>query len=185
MHNAIGWGGNHAVLDKMDTIFAGGNTLYLTNGSFVTDALEPHMTGVDERQYAVVVHRAAGKATVPIERIAGCQGNGFMLPVHQIVACHMSPMHGPPMFIVRIVLIKHMIEAVAVGETVGIVHPACRRREMISRVKTRFTLLFQLVLSLAGTLKRLVFYHGMHLSSLLNNGSAGESPGLDDKKCRR
>lgn len=44
-----------------------------------------------------------------------------------------------------------------------------------SRVKTRFSLLFQQVLGLTGIVKRLVFYHGMHLSSLLNNGSAGES----------
>lgn len=46
---------------------------------------------------------------------------------------------------------------------------------MESRVKTRFSLLFQQVLGLTGIVKRLVFYHGMHLSSLLNNGSAGES----------
>ncbi|WP_438813292.1 hypothetical protein [Symbiopectobacterium sp.] len=46
---------------------------------------------------------------------------------------------------------------------------------MESRVKTRFSLLFQQVLGLTGIVKRLVFYHGMHLSSLLNNGSSGES----------
>ncbi|MGK2889874.1 MAG: hypothetical protein ACSLEN_14565 [Candidatus Malihini olakiniferum] len=58
------------MLDKMDAIFAGCNTSYLMNDSFVTDALEPYMTGVDERQYAVVVHAQPEKQPSRFERIA-------------------------------------------------------------------------------------------------------------------
>lgn len=53
-----------------------------------------------------------------------------MLPVDHIVAGGMSPVHWPPVFAHRMMLIKRVITIVKPDQAVWIVHPPGRRREV-------------------------------------------------------
>ncbi|MNE99114.1 hypothetical protein D3C80_1977340 [compost metagenome] len=63
-----------------------------------------------------------------------------MLPVRQIPADGMAPVHRPPVFVVGVVLIERMINAVNVHQPIGIVDPAGGRRQMKLRVVIVLTL---------------------------------------------
>src|SRR5262245_15210592 len=63
-----------------------------------------------------------------------------MLPVHQVTAAGVSPMHVAPLRAERIVLVKKMVPALVKDSAVGIVIPICRGAEVIrgpGRVRIR------------------------------------------------
>ena len=59
-------------------------------------------------------------------------------PIHQIAADGMAPAQMPPTIAAWVVLVEEMVLAVVEDEPVWIVHPICRRREMICWPKTLF-----------------------------------------------
>jgi hypothetical protein len=50
------------------------------------------------------------------------------------------PMHGPPDAIIGIKLIEEMIVTFVVDKTIGVIHPAYRRHEMIAVTKAQIYL---------------------------------------------
>src|SRR4051794_17579601 len=56
-----------------------------------------------------------------------------MLPIHQVSAPRVPPMHMPPAVTIRIVLVKHMPPPLVKDGTVRVVHPIGRSQEMITR----------------------------------------------------
>ncbi|MOA30339.1 hypothetical protein D3C78_1514220 [compost metagenome] len=63
-----------------------------------------------------------------------------MLPVRQIPAGGMAPVHRPPVLVVRVVLVESVINAVNTHQAVGIVDPAGGRGQMKARVVEILTL---------------------------------------------
>src|SRR5438034_5302167 len=63
-------------------------------------------------------------------QVIGCQHVPEFLPMHQIAADGMTPVHVAPIPTKRVMLIKQMIFAFEINEPVGIVIPAASRREM-------------------------------------------------------
>ena len=72
----------------------------------------------------------AGITSVSVIRPVRSHCGGKIGPVDQILADRMSPVHRPPMRIIRVILIKQMILSVIIREAVRIVHPSDSRTEM-------------------------------------------------------
>ncbi|MNP69630.1 hypothetical protein D3C76_1657530 [compost metagenome] len=63
-----------------------------------------------------------------------------MLPMRQIPAGGVAPMHGAPVLVIGMMLIERMVDAVNVHQTVGIVDPTGGRRQMKLRIVIVLTL---------------------------------------------
>ena len=60
----------------------------------------------------------------------GIDGKGQVLPMHQILAHRVAPMHGVPFRIIGMILVEQVIPPAIPAKTVGIVHPSDPRGEM-------------------------------------------------------
>ena len=58
-----------------------------------------------------------------------------MLPVNEIGAGGVRPIHISPHRGLRVVLMKHVIAATEIDRTIGIVHPVVRGKQMILGAK--------------------------------------------------
>ena len=76
----------------------------------------------------IVDHGTAGE---DVAVAVAVQRDGLMLPVDQVRACRVTPVHVAPDAGERIVLIIEVIHSVLVEQAVRVVHPAVRRRVMI------------------------------------------------------
>ena len=89
---------------------------------FIVDQLTPciheHLSSIRKCQCA------AGITTVSIIRPVRRHRRRQIAPVDQVFAHRVSPVHGTPMRVVGMILIKHMILAVIIGKPVGVVHPS-------------------------------------------------------------
>src|SRR6266498_3202255 len=56
-----------------------------------------------------------------------------MLPMHQVGADGVAPVHISMERLIRIVLVEHMILAVPVDQPVRVIQPVCRRQVVIDR----------------------------------------------------
>ncbi len=121
-----------AVFNETDTVGTSGQALHLTDKTLVAHVTQPCVPGVDQRQGVATHHCTAGKTTVPVEVITGGQGNGQVLPMDQIGTLCMAPVHRAPFRVERVVLIEHMIFATKEHHPVGVIHPACRRRQVVT-----------------------------------------------------
>src|SRR5688572_32066913 len=63
--------------------------------------------------------------------LIGIEGNGKMLPVDQVGADRMAPVHRPPDSIVRVMLVEQVIFIGVENESVWVIHPFFDRSEMI------------------------------------------------------
>ena len=125
------WRQQHrAMFDEVHAVAAGGQALNFAHLVVIARFAQPDVAGVDQRQHAAIVYRAAGETAVFIELIARRQRDRLMLPVDQIVAGGMAPVHRPPVRIKRVVLIKRVVHAVDADQAVGIVNPAGLRRQV-------------------------------------------------------
>ena len=70
------------------------------------------------------LHCRAGEHAEGVIGLVRCHGAGQILPVKQIRADHMAPMHGVPNRIIGIALIEQMVLSLVVGEAVGVIGPA-------------------------------------------------------------
>ena len=75
----------------------------------------------------------AGKTAVPVIGFVRRQGGREILPVEQVFAYRMAPMHRPPYRIVGMILVKHMVFPFIVTKAVGIIHPARAGGQVESR----------------------------------------------------
>ena len=92
------------------------------------------MACIHEIEPAVLLNAAARKAAIRIIRPVRVKRDGLALPVHEIAARHMSPMHRPPLRLIGIMLIEEMILAAEIGKAVRIIAPADPRRDVEPRV---------------------------------------------------
>ncbi len=101
---------------------AHGHTLSLVFLALVAALLAN--AGVEQQLLAVrQFDGAAGKAPEGIIGRVRRQGGGQIGPMQQVMAHGMAPMHGVPLGVVGIVLIKQMVLAPVIGKAVGVVHP--------------------------------------------------------------
>ena len=112
---------NNAMLLKADTVSAFCQALNLTD-AFAALILDK--AGIHEPKSAVVHHCTTREATVLITIVTGCESNGKIFPVGQIIADNVSPMHRSPPDIIRVMLEKRMVLTVIINQSVRIVYPA-------------------------------------------------------------
>ncbi|OSM97719.1 hypothetical protein AU490_04695 [Lonsdalea populi] len=69
------------------------------------------MAGINQARYAVIIHRAAGKAAVPVRLVptAGKQRDGLVLPANHVLAGGVSPVHRSPFRLIGIMLIERVV----------------------------------------------------------------------------
>src|SRR5207249_5251685 len=118
-------------------VIAGGETLHLGKNA-----------GVDQSWDAIVYKSRSGKAAVLV-RAAGCrrQSHAQVLPMNQVFAARMPPVHISPICAVGIVLIKEVIRALPEQGSIGVIHPVGRRQEMVLRpLRVRGQLFLECVL---------------------------------------
>ena len=87
--------------------------------------LFPADAGVKQQLPAVgQLGRRPREAAVLVAGAVGGQGCGQIVPVQQVGADGVSPVHGPPKGAVGVVLIKQMVFSLIERKAVGVVHPA-------------------------------------------------------------
>ena len=121
---------NHRIplgLDKMSAVSADCHTLLLIEAA-VPVGFQP---GID-RQHFLAVHLGGSRKTSAFVR-TGIRGKGHALPIplHQIIAGPMSPVHRPPLARIRMILSVQMILTKSLYKPAGIVHPPYRRCCMV------------------------------------------------------
>ena len=84
-------------------------------------------TSVKEMHHAVLFYRASGKAAVLILRKTREQGNTDVLPVNQIRAHRMAPVHRTPPRCIWKMLVEKMILSFVINHAVRVIHPVARR----------------------------------------------------------
>lgn len=171
-----------AMLDEPDAVVTGGQALDLADKAFVTHFSQPGVPGVDQRQGVATHHRATGKTAVAVEVIAWRQGKGQMLPMDQVSALGVPPIHWPPFGIERVVLVEHVIFATEKHHAVRVVHPARDRRQMIVRSiivdETRLTFTQRLLRMFKGEgMGAFMAFTDTVIGRLLLASAAGRPPG--------
>ena len=82
-------------------------------------------TGVHEKLLSVrQFNGTAGEHAVRIIRLIGGHGAGQILPVQQIIADHMAPVHGVPHGLIRVILIKQMVLIPVKRKAIRVIGPA-------------------------------------------------------------
>ena len=92
----------------------------------------PDHPGIHEQLPSVrKLNGAARETAVPVINLIRSQRGRKVFPVQQVLAHRMPPVHGSPIGVIRIVLVKHMVFPLIPGKTVGIIHPsgACGQME--------------------------------------------------------
>ena len=56
-----------------------------------------------------------------------------VLPIHHVLADGVSPVHRTPGVSVRVILIEEVIRPLEIDQTVRVIHPLLRRREVVLR----------------------------------------------------
>ena len=93
----------------------------------ILPALFPH-AGVHEKLSAVLhLDGGAGEAARLVIALIRSQGRGQIVPVEQVRAHRVTPVHGAPLGGVGVILIEHMELPLVEGKAVGVVHPADTR----------------------------------------------------------
>ena len=73
-----------------------------------------------------------GAAREDVAHRVACDGRVEMLPVYEVAAHRVSPVHVAPLRSVRVVLEVEVILTVLIGQSVGIIHPSVERSVMIN-----------------------------------------------------
>ena len=72
-------------------------------------------------QFSLVLHSASRIAAAAVIIFAGKQGDLLVLPVYQILADRMPPVHPFPESVVRIVLVEKMVFPLEINQSIRIV----------------------------------------------------------------
>ena len=121
------------IFGKVNAVLAIGKVLVLVEG-LVIIWLEVMMAGVDEPQLAIIFHSTAGEAAA--FHIPWHQGCWQCLPMNQILAAGMAPMHWTPLGRIWMILVKHMIIALKKAEAIWVIHPAGFGHDVIPKAIT-------------------------------------------------
>ena len=116
-----------------------GNALGLDIPHLPIGLLFCHHAGVHQ-QLLAVIHlggRAGEAAGAVVHRGIRGQRTGQILPVQQVGADGVAPVHRRPPHIVGVILIELMVLPLIVGEAVGVVHPAHIGGQVVSRAFRR------------------------------------------------
>ncbi|CCX38064.1 unknown [Clostridium sp. CAG:1013] len=128
VHRALGNDGILRMLYKVDSILGGGQALGL---GFVLSH-----RGVEQIEGAVLFHSRAGEASQSaLVGLVGIESDGKFLPVDQIVADSVAPVHGVPHRRVRVMLEKGVVFALKITETVGVVKPTLVGLHMVLQLR--------------------------------------------------
>jgi len=87
-------------------------------------------TGIIQVHRSVLLHSTAGEAAAAVVGLGRIQGDSLFLPVHQILADSMSPVHSAPLRCIGKALVKQMILSLVPDKSVRIIDPAIRGFEM-------------------------------------------------------
>ena len=68
-------------------------------------------------------HGAARKTPIPVILHIRRQGCRQMLPMQQVPAHSMPPVHGAPEGAIRVILIEHMVFPLIKGKSIRVIHP--------------------------------------------------------------
>ena len=114
-------------LDEMSAIPADCHTLLLIVSAFPIG----FQSGVGH-QHLLAVHLGGSRKTSAFI-CAGIRSKGYALPIplHQVIADPMSPVHRPPLARIRMILSVQMILTKSLYKPAGIVHPPYRRCCMV------------------------------------------------------
>lgn len=118
------------VLCEMNAIVAVGQVLIFPEVVEVTVAVVV-MAGVEQVESPVFDDRRAGEATAAVLGIAGDQGDRQLLPVDEVAAADVAPVHRPPLGGVGVELVEDVVVALKVAETVRVVQPATGGRDVV------------------------------------------------------
>ena len=106
--------------------------------------------GIHQHQLSLRLHGTSGEAAVLVPPDSGKQGNPLMLPLHQVTADRMAPVHGSPPGTIRKILVKQMIHSFVIDKPVGIIDPVVRCLQMHKLLLHIISISFLLVLSGTG-----------------------------------
>ena len=110
--------------------------------------------GVQQQQLAVRQRDgAAGKAPGRVGGGVRREGAGQIVPVQQVGAGGVAPVHGAPDRVVGVVLVKQVVAAAVITEAVGVVHPPDNGRQVKGRAAGRRDAGGLLALKFAGSLQ--------------------------------
>ena len=133
--------GQHRVAGRLFVVetVTDGNALGLDIPHLPIGLLFCDHAGVHQ-QLPAVVHlggRAGETAGAIVCRGIRCERTGQILPVQQVCADGMTPVHGRPPHIVGVILIELVILPFIIREAVGVVQPAHIRSHVVSRAFRR------------------------------------------------
>ena len=92
------------------------------------------MACIEQVELAVLLDATAREAAICIVRMIREERDRLTLPVHEILARRMRPVHRPPLRLVRVVLIEEMVLAAKVGKAIRVIAPADARRDVEARI---------------------------------------------------
>ena len=129
--------GQHRVAGRLFVVqsVTDGNALGLDVPHLPIGLLFCHHTGVHQ-QLLAVIHlggRAGEAAGAIVCRGIRCERTGQILPVQQVGADGVTPVHGRPPHIVGVILIELVILPFIIREAVGVVEPAHIRSHVVGR----------------------------------------------------
>ena len=91
----------------------------------------PFYSGVHQKLASIrELHGTSGKTAIPVIRLIRCQRRGKIFPVQQIFTYCMSPVHGTPIWIIGMILVKKMVFSFIIRESIRVVQPAHSGRKM-------------------------------------------------------
>ena len=89
---------------------------------------------VKNHRLALAVDPGTTGETVRLTSLLGRpERDGEMFPVHEVLAARVAPVHVSPLVAVGIMLVEDVVIPLVIDRPVGIVHPLCRRAEMVNR----------------------------------------------------
>ena len=88
--------------------------------------------GVEQQLPAVgQLGRRPREAAVLVGGAVGGEGGGQVLPVQQVAADGVAPVHGAPHRLIGVILVEQVVFAFVIREAVGVVHPADVRGQVV------------------------------------------------------
>ena len=133
--------GQHRVAGRLFVVetVTNGNALGLDVPHLPIGLLFCHHAGVHQ-QLLAVIHlgsRTGEAAGAVVRRGIRSNGAGQILPMQQVCADRVSPVHRTPLCCVGVVLVKLVVLSLIEREAVRVIHPAHKRGQVVGRALCR------------------------------------------------
>ena len=133
--------GQHRVAGRFFVIqsIAHSNALGLNIPHFTIRLLFGNHAGIQQKLTSVVHFggRTGEAAGAVVRRGIRSNGAGQILPMQQVCADRVSPVHRTPLCCVGVVLVKLVVLSLVVGKAVRVIHPAHKRGQVVGRALCR------------------------------------------------